>query len=79
MDKLDQIVQKLNAIHNDVTALQVQMTTLVGNGQPGRISAVETAVVAHDQQIQRWKGAIAILTFLLLLLGGTEAWHILHR
>ena len=40
----------------------------------GRIPKLEAASSEHDKQISYWKGAIAVVAFFLLLLGGAETW-----
>lgn len=42
----------------------------------GRIPKLEERTDEHDRQINFWRGAIAVVAFILLLVGGAETWHI---
>lgn len=43
----------------------------------GKIPKLEKKVEDHSDQISFWRGAIAIVAFFLLLVGGVETWHVL--
>ena len=51
----------------DLSVLKSQMKEVVGNGQPGRLSNVESRLHEHEKTVQRLKGVAAafggILTF----------------
>ena len=40
----------------DLSVLKNQMTTLLGDGNSGRIAAIEERVSQHEQSLQRAKG-----------------------
>ena len=50
---------------------------LLGNGQPGAIQKIEDRIRPLEETRNQWKGAIAIIGFLLMLTGGTLLAHIL--
>jgi len=43
-------IRKLPALCEDMAVVKSQMLALLGNGQPGRISRLETSVIASEQQ-----------------------------
>jgi hypothetical protein len=51
----------------DLCVLKTQMKEIVGNGQPGRLSQVESRLCDHERSLQRMKGIAAafggLLTF----------------
>jgi hypothetical protein len=67
----DEMLEKLTAIHTKMEML------ITNGGSKGMIPDLRNDVDEHDKQINRWKGAVSIIGFVLLLLGGTEVWHIL--
>ncbi len=71
------VIQKLEAMATDIAALKTHMSALTGNGQPGSIAELRERLDEHDRQINRWRGAVAVLGFLLLVLFGHEAWRAL--
>jgi hypothetical protein len=61
----------------NLTEVRTKMELLISNGgSKGLVPELRKDVDDHEKQINRWKGALGVLTFLLLLLGGTEIWHI---
>ena len=45
----------------DLSVLKHQMSSLLGDGNSGRVSAIENRVTVHEQSFQRAKGfAVAI-------------------
>ena len=50
---------------SDLTELKTQMRSLVGNGQPGRVSELESRVERHEAFIQRAGGIGAALAGLM--------------
>lgn len=52
----------------DLSVLKNQMTTLVGDGNSGRIGAIEQRVTQHEERFQNARGfAIAIGTLVTLV------------
>ena len=51
----------------DLAVLRTQMKEILGNGQPGRLAAIESRVLDHERAVQRMKGVAAafggLLTF----------------
>ncbi|HEY5055708.1 MAG TPA: hypothetical protein VII58_06080 [Acidobacteriaceae bacterium] len=45
----------------DLAILKTQMKDLVGNGQPGRLTRVESRISDHERAVQRLKGAAGAL------------------
>lgn len=52
----------------DLCVLKSQMSTLLGEGQPGRLAALEDRVERHEMNWQRAKGFAAAMGVLLTLL-----------
>lgn len=53
------------AVLADLGALKSQMAALIGQGQPGRLSALEKQLERHEVYLQRFKGfagALFVLT-----------------
>jgi hypothetical protein len=46
---------------SDLSVLKIQMKEIVGNGQPGRLSRLESRMSAHERTIQRLKGIVGAL------------------
>jgi hypothetical protein len=53
---------------SDLAELKSQMQSLLGIGQPGRLSELETNVARHDRWIARASGVGAIVGIALVLL-----------
>ena len=51
----------------DLSVLKSQMTSLLGNGQPGRLHELEQRVERHEGVVQRAKGMGAVGALLLTL------------
>ena len=51
----------------DLAALKVQMQSLLGNGQPGRLREVERRVERHEAFVQR-AGGLGVLVGTMLTL-----------
>lgn len=77
------LFERLSTLQNDMTEcreaqarMDAKLTSIIGNGQPGRLSLLETTVAKHSAALNRLKGAGAVLTGLL---GGVFAyfhyWH----
>ncbi|WP_263411105.1 hypothetical protein [Terriglobus tenax] len=49
----------------DLRVLKSQVESLIGIGQPGRISQLEERVERHEQTVQRMKGIGGLLSVLL--------------
>ena len=50
---------------SDLAVLKSQMKEIVGNGQPGRLSQLETRMLGHEKSVQRLKGMAAAFGALL--------------
>lgn len=50
---------------SDLAALKTQMASLIGQGQPGRLTTLEERIERHEIYLQKMKG-IAGAIFLLL-------------
>jgi hypothetical protein len=48
-----------------LAVLKSQMKEIVGNGQPGRLSQLETRMLGHEKSVQRLKGMAAAFGALL--------------
>ena len=50
-------------VHNEArfTELETHIYSLLGNGQPGRVGKLETAVADLKKTINTWGGAIAVI------------------
>ena len=51
-----------------LAVLKSQMSSLVGNGQPGRLRELELRVERHERVVQRLAGIGGLVAFLLTLL-----------
>jgi len=49
----------------DLSVLKSQMTSLLGNGQPGRLRELEARVERHEAVVERAKGMGAVGALLL--------------
>jgi hypothetical protein len=45
----------------DLAELKAQMKSLAGNGQPGRVRAIEDRLDRHEAILQRGRGLIIVL------------------
>ena len=52
----------------DLSVLKSQMAALLGDGQPGRLTALEERVECHERDFQRVKGFAAALGALFTLI-----------
>ncbi|HEY9137719.1 MAG TPA: hypothetical protein VIM67_05560 [Terriglobus sp.] len=52
---------------SDLGALKSQMNSLLGVGQPGRLSLLEERVDRHERTVQRMKGVGGLLSVLMTL------------
>ena len=52
----------------DLAVLKSQMSSLMGNGQPGRLRELELRVERHEAVVQRVAGVGGILAVLLTML-----------
>jgi len=66
---LQDISSQLVEIRDKVTRTETNMQTLIGNGQPGRISRVEDQVKELIVSHERAKGYFAALGSVITLLG----------
>ena len=63
----------------DLATLKVEMKTLIGNGQPGRLRQVELRVEQHEAMVQRFTGVGALIASGLTLLHiGVDVWRGRH-
>ena len=51
----------------DLSVLKSQMKDLVGNGQPGRVSQIESRLLDHERAVQRLKGMAAAFAAMLTI------------
>jgi hypothetical protein len=51
----------------DLRVLKNQMEQLIGNGQPGRLSQIESRMYDHEKTVQRLKGMAGAFGGLLTL------------
>lgn len=56
------------AVLADLSVLKNQMSQVLGNGHPGRLTKIEDRVLTHDQSLQRMKGMAAAFGGLLTLI-----------
>ena len=62
----------------DLSVLKTQMKDLVGNGQPGRVSQIESRLLDHERAVQRLKGMAAAFAAMLTIVH-TAADFIIRR
>ena len=61
---------------SDLSVLKTQMCALMGDGNGGRIAALERRMERHEQNWQRAKGFLAAFSVLLTVLEiAVQAWH----
>jgi len=61
---------------SDLSVLKTQMTSLMGDGNGGRIADLERRMEQHEQNWQRAKGFLAAFSVLLTVVEiAVEAWH----
>lgn len=61
-----------------VTRIDTKMELLISNGgSKGMVPELRAKVDEHDSQIAYWKGAVAVVGFLLLVFGGVFVAHVL--
>lgn len=61
---------------SDLSVLKQQMNGLVGDGNGGRISELESRMERHEQNWQRAKGFLAAFSVLFTMIEvAIEAWH----
>ena len=51
----------------DLSVLKNQMNTLLGVGQPGRLTQLEERVERHERSVQRVKGFVGAMSGMLTL------------
>lgn len=51
----------------DLSVLKNQMNTLLGIGQPGRLTQLEERVERHERSVQRVKGFVGAMSAMLTL------------
>jgi hypothetical protein len=51
----------------DLSVLKNQMNTLLGIGQPGRLTRLEERVERHERSVQRVKGFVGAMSGLLTI------------
>jgi hypothetical protein len=67
-----------NELIQNVSKIGTKMDMLISDdGSSGRVPEMARTITRHDRQISYWKGAIAVVAFLLLMLGGEVVAHIL--
>jgi hypothetical protein len=52
----------------DLSVLKSQMASLIGQGQPGRLTQLEERVERHERSVQRMKGVMGAAGGLLTVL-----------
>jgi hypothetical protein len=52
----------------DLSVLKNQMASLIGQGQPGRLTQLEERVERHERSVQRMKGVMSAAGGLLTVL-----------
>jgi len=61
---------------SDLSVLKTHMTSLVGDGNGGRLAELERRMERHEQNWQRTKGFLAAFSVLLTVVEiAVEAWH----
>lgn len=61
---------------SDLNVLKTQMTSLVGDGNGGRIADLEHRMEQHEQNWERAKGFLAAFSVLLAVVEvAVGAWH----
>jgi hypothetical protein len=62
------VLTDLSLMKSEMAVLKNQMASLLGAGQPGRLSALEKRLDQHERGIQHAKGAVAAFGVLFTLL-----------
>jgi len=61
---------------SDLNVLKTQITSLMGDGNGGRIAELERRIERHEQNWQRAKGFLAAFSIVIAVLEvGLEAWR----
>ncbi len=61
---------------SDLSVLKAQMSGLMGDGNGGRIAALERRMDRHEQNWQRAKGFLAALSVVFAVIEvAVETWH----
>lgn len=61
LEVLIEIKDEIGLVREQIGALNAKITSLTGNGQPGRVGTLELEVKKHSDEISRWKGAVWIV------------------
>lgn len=62
---------------SDLAALKSQMASLIGLGQPGRLTMLEQRMEQHELYLQRMKGLVGVF-FVLLTIAQIAVDYIKH-
>lgn len=62
----------------EMAVLKTHMMSLVGNGQPGRISNIEKTLIKHDHSLTRAKGWAAGVSCVMAVIWGLLEYYF-HR
>jgi len=69
--------EQSEALIKTVERIDTRMEMLIANGgSKGMVPELQRTVLKHANQIAFWRGAIAVLAFLLMFLGTAFAGHI---
>jgi len=61
---------------SDLNVLKTQITSLMGDGNGGRIAELERRIERHEQNWQRAKGFLAAFSIVIAVIEvGLEAWR----
>jgi hypothetical protein len=61
---------------SDLSVLKTQMTSLMGDGNGGRIADLERRMESHEQEWQRAKGFLTAFSVVLTIVEvAVTAWH----
>jgi hypothetical protein len=73
-ENIQTINEKLDTLLERTAALQVQVSTLVGNGQKGRMKEAEEDIEALQSAADRFRGALWVLGIVAPFLGAFISW-----
>jgi len=62
------VLTDLSSMKSEMAVLKNQMASLLGAGQPGRLTALEKRLDQHERGIQHAKGAMAAMGVIFTLM-----------
>lgn len=69
-DEVKELREDSKAVGERLTRIETNVTTIIGNGKPGRLDNVEDKVSSHSDLVSKFKGAVWVLGLLTTGMGG---------